>query len=364
MLLQYIYSGDIIFLSKSIGEVIHMLKFTAIGDFHYRKKMYAASVEDMKKIVENSYEEKVDFILHLGDLCTDYTNSPELLSILFENKYNIPVYGIMGNHELENNHTPEMVIPYLTNREVTFGEPIYNESKAAHWYTDLGDFRLIGLDTNFVYLPEEEKWYRKMNFTRPEGSILDLSLSPLQLEWLESVIAEAASLGKNVLVASHAPFVKDPWIYESPDFVEVQKIFAKYPRTVLLAMNGHIHTDNFEVRGDVAYFDVNTARVGCWWHQDEHHYLPEHTFSFTDYDKDGNEISSEEMSYCDLSQGINSWFFKDPLWAIVTVTEEGHITIKGRKTEWSYGIIPDRENVPGVYERTMPCINDRDVQVW
>lgn len=340
-----------------------MLKFTVIGDFHYRKKMYATSVDDMERIVENSHEENVDFILHMGDLCTDYTNSPELLSVLFKNKYNIPVYGIMGNHELENDHTPDMIIPHLSNRQVNFGSPIYNETKAAHWYTDLGDFRLIGLDTNFVYLPDKKQWERKMKFIRPADSILDLSLAPLQIEWLEKTIKDAAELGKKVLVASHAPFIKDPWIYESPDYAEVQKIFAKYPHTVLMALNGHIHSDNFEVRDNVAYFDVNTTRLGCWWHQDEHHYLPEHTFKFSNYDNNGNKIETFDMPYRDLSQGINSWFFEEPLWAIATVTTDGHITIKGRKTKWACDVVPDSDN-PGLYERTMPCINDRDVQVW
>lgn len=286
-----------------------MLKFTTIGDFHYIKRMYPPSIEDMEKIIENSYEENVDFILHLGDLSNDYENSPELFSLLLDNKYSIPVYGVMGNHEVETNNNPDIVIPYLSNREVIFGEPIYNENKAAHWYTDIDNFRLIGLYTNFVYFPYEDRWERKFKFCKPAESTLDLSLAPLQIEWLEKVIAEAYKLGKKVLVASHAPFIKDPWIYESPDYADVQKIFAKYSRTVLLAMNGHIHTDNFDVRDGIAYFDVNTAKIGCWWHQDEHHYSSEHTFSFTDYDKDGNKLSTIDMPYYKLSQGINSWFF-------------------------------------------------------
>ena len=341
-----------------------MLKFTVIGDFHYNKRQYSTTIEDMEKIVENSHAENVDFILHVGDLCTDYEHSPELLATLLHNRYNIPVYGIMGNHELETNDNPDVVIPYLSNRTVTFGEPIYNENKAAHWYTDIGNFRLIGLDTNFVFLPDKQEWQRKMKFWKPEGSILDLSLAPLQLQWLDDTLADAAKQGKKVLVASHAPLINDPWIFESPDFAQVQKIFAKYPKTVLLALNGHIHTDNFTVRDGIAYFDVNTARLGCWWHQKEHHYLPEHTFPFTDYDQDGNKLDTVDMPYRDLSQGRNSWFFADPLWATVTVTEDGHVTIKGRKTEWACGVIPERETVPGFYARTMPCIHDRDVQVW
>ena len=341
-----------------------MPKFTVIGDFHYKKRQYSTTVEDMVKIVENSHEENVDFILHVGDLCVDYEHSPELLSVLLNNRYNIPVYGVMGNHELETNDNPDVVIPHLTNRTVNFGEPIYNENQAAHWYTDIGNFRLIGLDTNFVFLPEKKEWQRKMTFWKPKESILDLSLSPLQLQWLDDTLADAAKQGKKVLVASHAPLVKDPWIFESPDFELAQKIFAKYPKTVLMALNGHIHTDNFEVRDGIAYFDVNTAKLGCWWHQEEHHYLPEHTFPFTDYDQDGNKLDTVDMPYRELSQGRNSWFFQDPLWAIVTATEDGHVTIRGRKTQWACGVVPNRETVPGFYPFTMPCIHDRDVWVW
>lgn len=341
-----------------------MIRFTVIGDFHYNKRQYATTVADMERIVENSHEENVDFILHVGDLSTDYEHSPELLSTLLDNRYNIPVYGIMGNHELETNNNPDVVIPYLTNRKVNFGAPIYNENRAAHWYTDIGGFRLIGLDTNFVFLPEKDEWQRKLSFWKPKESILDLSLSPLQLQWLDKTITDAAAHGKKVLIASHAPLINEPWLYTSPDFELVQKIFAKYPKTVLLALNGHIHTDNFEIRNDIAYFDVNTARLGCWWHQEEHHYLPEHTFSFTDYDKEGNKLDTVDMPYRGLSQGRNSWFFQDPLWATVTATEDGHITIKGRKTGWACGVIPDKDRIPGFYPHTKPYIDDRDVQVW
>ena len=68
-----------------------MIRFTVIGDFHYNKRQYATTVADMERIVENSHEENVDFILHVGDLCTDYEHSPELLSTLLDNRYNIPV---------------------------------------------------------------------------------------------------------------------------------------------------------------------------------------------------------------------------------------------------------------------------------
>ena len=342
-----------------------MLKFTAIGDFHYKKGTFPTSLEDLDKILENSSQEKVDFVLHLGDLSNDYKGSPELLSALLDNKYNLPVYGIMGNHEIEPGNHPDTVIPRLCNREVNFAEPIYNENKAAHWYKDIDNFRLIGLDTNFVYSSRRDEWERKMSFWKPEDTILDLSLSPLQLEWLDKTIGDAANLGKKVVVASHASLIDEPWIFESPDFKKAQAIFAKYPKTVLMAINGHIHDDNFEVRDSVAYFDVNATRFGYWFKKDGHHYLEEHTFPFTNYDQDGNKLDTINRSYRSIAQGMHGWFYKDPLWAIVTLTEDGRISIKGRKTEWEYGIapVPDGSCGPDT-ERFKPEIPDRDVQVW
>ena len=58
-----------------------------------------------------------------------------------------------------------------------------------------------------------------------------------------------------------------------------------------MSVNGHDHLDNFEVIDNVCYFDVNACRFGYWWYQDEHHYLKENTFMFTDYDKDGNKLT-------------------------------------------------------------------------
>lgn len=342
-----------------------MLKFTAIGDFHYKKGSYPNTVDDLEKIIEDAHNENVDFILHLGDFCNDYKGSPELMSAFLNNKYNIPVYGVMGNHEIETNVCPDDVIPFLSNREITFGEPIYNEKKAAHWYTDLGKFRLIGLDTNFVYSEANDEWIRKMQFRRPEGTTLDTSLAPLQMEWLDKILADAASLGKKVIVASHACFIGEPWLFGSPDMDAVREIFAKYPKTVLMAINGHIHTDNFDVRDGVAYYDVNSARFGYWRPDKEHHYSDEHTYLFTDYDENGNKLGTIEKSYCTLRMGSEGWFFKEPLWSTVTLTEDGHVTIKGRKSEWEYGIAPEPLGDWILHPKHFaPVILDRDAQVW
>ena len=43
------------------------------------------------------------------------------------------------------------------------------------------------------------------------------------------------------------------------------------------------------------------------------------------------------MPLSELMMGAQTLFFAEPLSAIVTVTSDGKITVKGSKTEWSYG---------------------------
>ena len=94
--------------------------------------------------------EKVDFVIHAGDLCNDYLRSPELIDAYLRNEYGLAVYGIYGNHELESEgNSMEVVTPLLSNRQVDFGE-----DDVGYWFTDIKEYRMIGLDTNYSYSDE------------------------------------------------------------------------------------------------------------------------------------------------------------------------------------------------------------------
>ena len=120
------------------------MKFLVFSDLHYKKGMYASSVEMLEKILARAAEEQVDFVLHLGDFCNDYKGSPEIVWAYRENRFGLAVYGVYGNHELESaDNSVELVTPLLTNQTAQFGS-----ADGGYWYTDRGKFRLIGLDTN------------------------------------------------------------------------------------------------------------------------------------------------------------------------------------------------------------------------
>ena len=77
-----------------------------------------------------------------------------------------------------------------------------------------------------------------------------------------------------------------------------------------------------------------------------------------DYDENGNAMTTEDFPLNKLRQGTNTWFFTKPLSAIVTVTEDGEITVKGAQTEWLYGVEPPKD-IDGV----KTAIEDRSVKL-
>lgn len=333
------------------------MKFLAFADLHYFKDVYHASVESLEQIMARAAENQVDFVVHLGDFSNDYYRSPEIVRPYLENPYGLAVYGIYGNHELEKpGNTMELVTACLTNRPVHFGvEP--ETEHTAYWYTDTCGYRLIGLDANYMYHEEEGRWYHNSAETWPfvKGTVLPLSYGSSQLAWLREVLRDASEKGIPAIVLTH-PAVTGLW-KGSPDADRVRSIFAEFKGTVKLVLNGHHHTDRFHVIDGIAYFDVNTVHNGYWKPHPEHHYTEGQTFSYTAYEN-GERGETRTRELRELRQAKNTWFFEDPTSAIVTVTDEGEITVEGCKTDWMYGILP-----PVNGEETYPGIRDRKAKV-
>lgn len=325
-----------------------MLKFLVFADFHYKKGMYTTTVSDLEAILDRAAEEKVDFVIQLGDLCNDYLGSPEILQTYLRNRHGLPVYGILGNHELESEgNSLEVVIPQLCNQPVTFAG-----DKKAYWYTDMGEYRLIALDTNHSYNEKLGLWehYPTNSVGHPAGNIYPHALSPEQLSWLDDVLTDADEKDLTCLIFTHATLA-GRWD-ETPDADAAQAVIRKHPGRVLMVLNGHNHKDHHAIIDNVLYVDFNTVRNGRWRLEDEHHYPDELTYQLENYDSQGNPTDVQNVPLNSLSQAINTWFFRDPLSAIVTVDGKT-ITVEGSKTAWIHGIEP-----PNPPDGCQPWISD------
>ena len=336
-----------------VGKDGASLTFTLFSDFHYKAGMYPATISDLKEILKRADESNSAFIMSGGDLTNDMKGSPELyntyLNYYTEEGELLPAYNIYGNHELETGNTMEDVTWTLANTDVVWGTADGSyDANIGYYYFESNGFRIIGIDTQHSYNPATDEWEhnKKGSWGAPTGNTKVNSLGPTQLAWLEQVLTDAADKDIPCIVVGHYGFSGLGFGTTSSDAAAVRELFKnindRNPGTVLMCINGHVHTNHQGDRDGVFYLDTNTTFNGLWQDaQTTHHYTDEQTYLFEEYDDEGNLISTTEKSLNTLSQGKNTWFFEDPLSAVITINKYGVITIEGSQSKWAYGVVPE-----------------------
>ena len=335
--LEVVFADSNIFVGKDGAS----LTFTLFSDFHYKAKMYPTTIADLKSILDRADATNSAFVMSAGDFCNDALGSPELFNA-YHNYYTqegelLKAYNIYGNHELESkNNSMEVVTALLTNdSSVVWGtaDGTY-DSSVGYYYFESNGFRIVCTDNNYSWNPTGEYWEhnRTKSYGAPSGNTNTYSLGPEQLAWLESVLTDAANKDVPCIIVEHSTSTDVSAIY--------RKVNDINPGTVLMCISGHTHTDVQELDDGVFHLVCNTTRNGEWIDGGIEHYTSEHTFMYEDYDSEGNLLSTYEMSLGSLSQGDNTWFFTDPLSAVITINEYGVIVVDGYESSWAYDIVP------------------------
>lgn len=329
------------------GKNAKRVAFSLLSDFHYKQGVYMSSIADIQAILDRANAADVDFIMHGGDFCNDYNGSPELMNAYLNNSYHMAAYGVIGNHEMETKgNSMPIVTSLLSNRSVIWGtaDGKIGDGNIGYYYYESNGFRIICLDTNYSY-SSTNGWEHNYPATSgpPSANSSANSLGPDQLEWLDKVLMDAADKGIPCIVVSHAA-LSGVWS-SSPDAAAARSIFKKANNirtgTVLMAINGHLHTDRTAIVDNVLYLDMNASKNVVWRSEKVEHYTdPSHTFDYVVYDNNGVPLYTSKTSLNTLSMGKNTWFSADPLSAIVTVSTSGRITIEGDESEWMYGVVP------------------------
>lgn len=327
------------------------LKFLLFADFHYAKNAYPSTIAQLEEILARGHRENVDLVLHAGDFTNNYKASPEATKTLLQNKYGFEVAGVAGNHELEGSeNTWDYVIPRLSNiSDRVFGNGTGDTSEEGAWYYyfDRLGYRIVCLDSTYSYNEAEDVWERNKGFRRREENIKEMSIGPVQRAWLEKVLMDAAQKELRCIVVTHFSICPTYRSHNS-DHRDVMDIFAranaKRRGTVLMAINGHHHSNFVDVVENVLYFNVNTTGNGKWQPDKEPHYDDSMTFDFVEYDEEGNPIATHKRPYTDLRGSSRTWYFRDPLSAVVTISPDDVITINGMESEWLFGIEPTRKH--------------------
>ncbi|MBQ9112880.1 MAG: metallophosphoesterase [Clostridia bacterium] len=339
------------------GEHIKSVTFTLFADLHYWKGWYISSVDNLESILRRADESGSDFVMQAGDFTNNVSGSPELINAYHKNQYDLPVYGVYGNHEMEQGDGMNTVTPTLTNSEVVWGTKDGKraaDGSIGYYYFDVNGIRMICLDSNYSYNPTKKVWEHNpaRSYSYPKGNERGYSLGPDQLAWLERVLDEAAENDTSCVVVSHIGFAT-AWS-SSPDATAVRELYkqanSKRAGTVLMSISGHLHTNRQEVIDGVLHWDMNTVRNGVYTDSGNEHYTDQ-TFTLNKYDGNGKLTSSTTQLIKNLGHAKKTWFFKDPLSAVVTVSTSGRITVEGSETEWLGGIAPSGDGTGGVEPR-------------
>lgn len=338
---------------------MNSVKISLFSDLHYIEGYYACTPRHLEKILQRAADNNVDFVMQLGDFSNDYAGSPEMVQLYLKNAHGLSVYGIYGNHELECLHhgtaDPDAedsmlyVTPYLTNRpdDVVWGtvdgKPMENGS-IGYYYFEKNGFRFVCLDTFYSYNKESGEWEHNRNlYVRTKGNSPTEACGDVQRQWLERVLTDAAEKAIPCIVFSHPPFIRD-WggaVGDAEATYEVfQRVNAIRKGTVMACINGHLHTDHALIRDNILFLDINVVHNGFWKGDGEPHYEEGQTFAYPKYDNEGRYLGTVSKELTKLYAASKTWFFTEPLSAIVTITDDGTITVEGAETEWMYGVEP------------------------
>ncbi len=283
------------------------IKFLACADYHLHPQ-YPIFADGITKIVDRAKQNNVDAIIHLGDFIIDIKNQKAALDEFLHNDAGIPAFGCYGNHELE-----------LTDSLETLNKAYGIEN--SYYYRDVKGFRFVITDANFFEIDGEIKRYPGFSVGGPNWDYDHNLLSKEQLDWLKDTLMTSPY---PCIILSHSTFFNIKSSSRDAENVRsiINEVNEKFPKRVLLCMNGHYHTDSMDVLDNVAYFNVNTVYMGGW-RPEKHNCFPKEF--------------AEKYESAD-----NGVFFKDPLSAIVTVDSDGIIDVEGMETSYIYDVTPEK----------------------
>ncbi len=241
------------------GRKIKPIRFGIVADIHYAEapdnpelnRYFRESLGKLAECVELMNEQKVDFLIELGDL-KDQGDPPvesETLKYLESiekvlKKFNGPLYHVLGNHDHDS-------ISKLQFLKGVSNDGFYN---AVNFYSfTKGSFHFIVLDANYDALGHE---YNHGNFDWTEAHIPDN-----QLRWLKS---DLKFHRKPTIVFIHhqldSTLVPDK--RHCPDNADVVRKMLEDSGRVLAVFQGHYHKGCLNKINDIFYYTLKALVDG------------------------------------------------------------------------------------------------------
>lgn len=239
------------------------VKFAVMADLHV--DIMPDGVSRVQAFCEAALKENVDFLLHLGDIqypevaflekhapesiqkregagwfvCDRDDEKVAVKQLLADT--GLPLYGVLGNHDMDSCSKKTACLYW--------GMP------DTHYSFVHGGVRFIALDTNFIGLDDEMLDFDHCNYryySRRETSFI----TDPQLQWLEN---EVMNSPEPCVLLSHAALGDDLMCaHDRAKLWQMIERVNKEKRRVILALNGHNHSDGVTERNGVPFISINS----------------------------------------------------------------------------------------------------------
>lgn len=263
--------------------VAPIVRFGLCADVH--KDIMHDADERLRAFTGAMRSEEVDFVLQLGDFCRPYDHNRGFLKIWEE--LDLPRYHVLGNHEVDGGFAREQVVEYwgVSQRYYSF---------------DQGGCHFIVLDGNDVWEGAAPGYPRY--------------IAPDQLTWLQGDLAATEA---RTFLFSHQSLEDEEGLENGANvraILEAENERAGWTK-VAASFSGHHHIDGSVRIGGIHYIQINS--MSNYW-------------------------MGEEYLCVRYSEAIDTEFpwikytapYRDPLYATVTVDEDGALLIEGVESEY------------------------------
>ena len=286
-----------------------MVKFGICADVH--KDVIHDADRRLKIFVDEMNGREVDFIVQLGDFCRPYEKNRVFMEIW--DSFNGPVYHVLGNHDTDGGFTREQTVEFW-------------RSEGKYYSFDMNGYHFVVLDGN----------------DRHEGAAQGYPryIGPEQAAWLKK---DLAGTELRTFIFSHQSLEDSGGIENGTEIRRIleeaneQAGFGK----VVASFSGHHHTDYHKKIAGIHYIQINS--MSYQWVGEKYRYK-----RFNEEIEKANPWVSYTVPY------------KEPLYAIVTIRNEGIFEIEGTRTEY----IPPSPSELGYPEQQgrSPAISSRTLE--
>lgn len=221
-----------------------LVRFGVVTDCHYAdekprgSRYYAESLYKLRECVDLMNEQKVDFIVELGDL-KDQSREPdeqETISFLKEiesvyAQFNGPRYYVLGNHDVDSISKDQ----FWDNVNL----PVNREGKSYYSFAH-HNIHFVVLDSNFR---SDDTDYDHGNFDWTDANVPDH-----ELEWLKQ---DLSTQEKPAIVFGHQLLDGKGNVYIN-NAAEVRAVLDSSEK-VIVVFNGHHHAGQYNVINGIHY---------------------------------------------------------------------------------------------------------------